>query len=270
MFRDGVIFSGPERHGPYLQAMSKVDPTLDAAHPRPERPLIAIGDLHGCADKLEAMLDAVAAELSRLGVADADLVTLGDYVDRGENSRGVIEALRKVQADFPGFLTCLMGNHESMMLDFLDRPEERGGRFLRYGGLQTLASFGVGGVTERSRADDLVRASEDLRAAMPDGTEDWLRTLSLWTQSGDVVCVHAGMDPVVPPAMQERRPMLWGHPFFYKAPRPDGLWVVHGHDVVDAPTIKERRVSCDTGAYFTSRLTAAVVLPEEPVRFLTV
>ncbi|QFU10095.1 Bis(5'-nucleosyl)-tetraphosphatase PrpE [asymmetrical] [Rhodobacteraceae bacterium THAF1] len=245
-----------------------IDETASA--PRPDRPLIAIGDLHGCSAKLNDMLDRVAAELLARDIEDADLVTLGDYVDRGEDSRAVIQTLMAFQETYPGLLTPLMGNHEKMLLDFLDRPEERGGRFLRHGGLQTLASFGVGGVIERARPEVLAAASEKLRQEMADGMEDWLRNLPLWKQSGDVICVHAAMDPVAPPELQESRPMLWGHPFFYKAPRPDGLWVVHGHDVVEEPRVHERRVSCDTGAYFSGRLTAAMIVPGEAVQFLTV
>ena len=237
---------------------------------QPDRPLFAIGDLHGCFNKLNPMLDAIAETLAAHGIQDADIVTLGDYVDRGEDSRGVLDGLIALEAGIPGLLTAIMGNHEAMLLDFLDRPEERGARFLRYGGLQTLASFGVGGVTERARPDAIVKASEELRAAMPDGMEDWVRALPLWKQFGNVVCVHAAMDPVVPPDLQERRSMLWGHPFFYKAARPDGLWVVHGHDVVEEPQVRQRRVSCDTGAYYSNRLTAAFIQPGQPVQFLTV
>ena len=238
--------------------------------PQPEAPFYAIGDLHGCAEHMNRMIDAIESDMIAQGRNDAAVIFLGDYVDRGEDSRGVLLRLFEAAQNKPDGLTCLMGNHEKMLLDFLDRPEERGNRWLRHGGLQTLASFGVGGVTERAAPDRLVQAARGLRASLPEGLEDWLRALPLWWRSGDVVCVHAAMDPAIPPEMQEDRDMLWGHQLFYRYARSDGLWIVHGHDVVEDPTVIDGRVACDTGAYFSGRLTGTAVFPGEEIRFLTV
>jgi len=237
--------------------------------PRPDRPVFAVGDLHGRSDLLDRALDRIAKELATLGHNDASIVFLGDYIDRGEDSRGVLEMLMEVDRTMPDVATCLMGNHEKMMIDFLDEPETRGSRFLSFGGLQTLASFGIGGLSDRARPEQMAKAAEALKDAMPDGMEAWLRALPLWWQSGDVVCVHAAMDPSIPPALQERREMLWGHPLFHRFARPDGLWVVHGHEVVDAPGVDDRRVATDTGAYFSNRLTTAAILPGAEIRFFT-
>ncbi|SFH49928.1 serine/threonine protein phosphatase 1 [Palleronia marisminoris] len=244
--------------------------TADTAFPRPETPFYAIGDLHGCLDHLDRMLEAIETDMTARGRDNTTLVLLGDYVDRGEDSRGVLLSLYQIARNLPDKVVCLMGNHEKMLLDFLDRPEERGPRFLRYGGLQTLASFRVSGVIERARPDQLVSAAERLRAALPEGLEDWLRALPLWWRSGDVVCVHAAMDPAIPPEAQQGRDMLWGHPLFSRYTRPDGLWVIHGHNVVEEGNVTGRRVACDTGAYHSGRLTAAAVHPGEEIRFLTV
>lgn len=238
--------------------------------PRPEGPLYAIGDLHGCAALMERVIEAIDRDMADQGYEAAQVVFLGDYVDRGEESRAVLEGLFGFARALPDHVTCLMGNHEKMMLDFLDRPEERGRRWLRYGGLQTLASFGVGGVTERSGPDALADCAARLREAMHEGLEDWLRALPLQWRSGDVVCVHAAMDPVVPPEMQQARDLLWGMPAFYQYERPDGIWTVHGHNVVDRANVHQRRIACDTGAYHSGRLSAAAIYPEEAVRFLTV
>lgn len=238
--------------------------------PQPKSPFYAIGDLHGCLDHLGRMLEAIEVDMMACDREDARIVFLGDYVDRGENSRGVLLALYQASRNLPEQIICLMGNHEKMLLDFLDRPEERGHRFLRHGGLQTLASYHVGSVTERARPEQLASAAERLRAALPEGLESWLRALPLWWRSGDVVCVHAAMDPSISPEMQEPRDMLWGNPFFYRHTRPDRLWVIHGHDVVEKACVVDRRVSCDTGAYHSSRLSAAAVYPNEAVRFLMV
>lgn len=244
--------------------------TVENQFPRPEIPFYAVGDLHGCAEHLNRMILAIEADMGARGREEIPVIFLGDYVDRGEDSRGVLLKLFEISQAYPDHVTCLMGNHEKMMLDFLDRPAERGARWLRYGGLQTLASFQVGGVTERAAPEQIVDAAERLRAAMPEGLEDWLRALPLWWRSGDVVCVHAAMDPAIPPEMQQPRDMVWGHALFYRYARPDGLWVVHGHDVVDEPSVAERRVATDTGAYYSGRLTAAAIFPDEEIRFLIV
>lgn len=115
----------------------------------------------------------------------------------------------------------------------------------------------------------LATAADRLRAAMVPGLHDWLRDLPLWHRSGDVACVHAAMDPSQPPEAQEARVMLWGFDAFHRHARRDGLWVVHGHNVVDEPSVHARKIATDTGAYFSNRLTAAAILPDEPVRFLT-
>lgn len=238
--------------------------------PSPMAPVYAVGDLHGCSEQLGRMLDAIETDMKARGREDAKIVFLGDYVDRGEDSRGVLQSLYQASHNTCDGFICLMGNHEKMLLDFLDHPEERGPRFLRHGGLQTLASYGVGGVTERARAEQLARAAEGLRAEMPHGMEDWLRGLPLWWRSGDVVCVHAAMDPSIPPEVQQAKDMLWGNPFFYRFARPDGLWIAHGHDVVEQGSVVDHRVACDTGAYHSGRLSAAAIYPNNAVRFLTV
>ena len=152
-----------------------------------------------------------------------------------------------------------MGNHERMMLEFLDDPAGRGARWLGNGGLQTLASFGIGGLGARPALEDMTKASEALAVALPDGMEAWLRALPLMWRSGNLVCVHAGMNPAKPPEAQEASTLLWGHPKFLSQPRRDGLWVVHGHTIVEAPEAQAGRIAVDTGAYHSGRLTAAAL-----------
>lgn len=231
-------------------------------------PIYAIGDLHGRSDLIAPMINMIDADRSRRGFPDAKIVFLGDYIDRGEKVSVTLGVLRALTEREDGDILCLLGNHERMLLDFLDTPEEAGPRWLRHGGLQTLASFRVGGVCTLSKGEDLVRASEALRAAMPVGLEDWLRGLPLTWRSGNVVCVHAAADPDLPIHVQSERTLLWGHKQFYAADRGDGVWIVHGHNVVSAPIARRGRVSVDTGAYFSGRLSAAVIYPDEPVDFL--
>ena len=182
-------------------------------------------------------------------------------MDRGERSAEVLNWLFSLQTELPDLITCLMGNHERMMLDFSMIRSGAGHRWLRNGGLQTLASYQIGGVHERSDAETLVDASHRLEEAMPDGLQDWLRGLPLVFQSGNVCVVHAAMDPHLRPEDQPRQVMLWGHNEFLSTPRDDGLWVVHGHTIFREPQIAPSRISIDTGAYHSGRLTVAAIGP---------
>lgn len=209
----------------------------------PDQPLFVIGDLHGRADLLDKLLDQ-----ARDG---EQIICVGDYVDRGENSADVLARLHET----PDIL-CLKGNHEDMLLAFLEDPENAGPRWLRYGGLQTLASFGVPGISERMRGGELTAARDEMVKRMGNAQIDWLQTMPLFYETGNVAIVHAGADPVCPIAQQSNTVLMWGHPEFRKTTRPDGIWVVHGHTIVDEPMVKNGRISVDTGAYATGRLTA--------------
>jgi serine/threonine protein phosphatase 1 len=215
----------------------------------PEQPLAVIGDVHGRDDLLGRLLAVVSAK-----APDAQVVLVGDLIDRGERSA---EVLRRVAGQ--GAWLCLKGNHEAMCLEFLDEPERYGPRWLFNGGLQTLASFGVGGVTERSRGEALRQARDRLRGAMGEALIGWLRERPLLWQSGNIVVVHAGADPERPVAGQDEQALLWGHPKFEEVPRQDGLWVVHGHTILPQPIVEAGRIGVDTGAYATGRLTAALI-----------
>ncbi|MBE0453078.1 metallophosphoesterase [Roseovarius autotrophicus] len=230
---------------------------------RPDQPFVAIGDVHGRADLLQTLDSLIQAQASGYPV-----VFLGDYVDRGEQSREVIQMLMEAAESGPGRVTCLMGNHERMMLDVLDEPGKYTARWLRNGGLQTLASFGVrlpqGGQNE---VDALLDMRDALAEAMGAAMIGWLRARPLIWQSGNVWAIHAGADPAQPMAAQAEDTLLWGHPGFRKRPRADGQWVIHGHTIVEAPHVAGGRIAIDTGAYATARLTAAIVRPDD-VSFL--
>lgn len=240
--------------------LSKLRPEarFDAAI-APDGPVYAVGDLHGRADLLDVLLPQIEAHAQANDFGTKTLVFLGDYVDRGEQSAEVLTKVRALQEATPDQVVALIGNHEAMMLKFLDDPVQQGRRWLRFGGLQTLASYGVGGVTERSSPEDLIEAAERLRGAQPPRENEWLRSLPSRWQSGNVAFVHAGADPHLPIADQSDGTLIWGHPEFEQVTRDDGVWVAHGHTVVDAPRAINGRISLDTGAYYTGRLTAGVV-----------
>ena len=215
--------------------------------PAPVVPFHAIGDVHGRLDLLSPLLRRIA----RRG-ADDPIVILGDMIDRGPDSAGVLRMLYHWRHQN---LVCLAGNHEAMMLGFLDDPVRNAAMWLRNGGIETLQSFGIAPpeLTARGAASDC--AHELAQALGP--LQDWLRGLPLRWSSGNVVAVHAALDPARPPGMQDEKTLLWGHPRCASTPRRDGLWVVHGHVVQDAPSAKEGRISLDTGAWHTGRLSAA-------------
>ena len=225
----------------------------------PDRPLYAVGDIHGNAQLVEPLLEQIDADAAARGYDAPQLVFLGDYVDRGDSSDLVLEHLRILTQSAPNSVICLMGNHEKMLLEFVDDPAGRGARWLANGGLQTLASYGVGGLSTNATLEDMADASDALLAALPEGMLDWLRALPQWHQSGNVVCVHGAMNPARPPEEQDERAMLWGHRDFTRIARTDGLWVVHGHTIVKEPLIEGGRVAVDTGAYHSGRLTAAAI-----------
>ncbi|MGS4944819.1 metallophosphoesterase [Meridianimarinicoccus sp. RP-17] len=231
--------------------------TFDA-QPEPDAKVLAVGDIHGRDDLLARLLDRIAAD-----DPGVPLVFLGDYVDRGEHSAAVLRRVAGLADQWSGPVIALMGNHERMMLDFIDTPEDSAGRWLRNGGLQTLASFSVGCITDQPTPDDARDAADRLRGAMGGDLIAWLGGLPLQHASGNVHFVHAAADPSLPMAAQEPRTLLWGHPAFAATPREDGQFVVHGHTVVDAPAVTAGRVAVDTGAWFTGRLTAARIAPGE-------
>lgn len=225
---------------------------------QPEHPFVAIGDVHGRADLL-LEIDRLISERC----PNWPVVFLGDYVDRGEDSREVLKLLMSVPADREPPVTCLMGNHERMVLDFLDNPARKAARWLRNGGLQTLASFGLAPPRGEGAGAD---AWEDLRDGLADAMgEDmiaWLQARPLTWHSGNVWAVHAAADPDIPMTEQTEFTLLWGHPEFTRRPRTDGQWVVHGHTIVQAPQVHEGRIAVDTGAYATGRLSAALISPD--------
>lgn len=225
--------------------------------PRPAPPVCVIGDLHGRLDLLDIMLDGIAAHAED---PTHRIIFAGDMIDRGPHSADILCRLSAMTAAAPERIICLMGNHERMMLDFLDDPIQHGPRWLANGGTETLASFGLspwsrkdsGGATPQLR-----QLADSLSTAMGDDLLRWLRALPLWWRDGNLAVTHAGADPAIAIEDQAEQSLLWGHPAFARRPRSDGIWIAHGHTVMPAPITEAGRIAVDTGAWRTHRLSAA-------------
>ncbi len=199
---------------------------------------------------------------------DTDIIMVGDYIDRGDESASVLAQVMAWEQAHES-LICLLGNHEQFMLSFLDNPTRKGRRWLRHGGLQTLASYGIGGFGEAASDAQLTQAAIDLRDAMPDGLTSWLRARPTHWQSGNLHVVHAAADPGRDMDEQDVNTLLWGHPDFAATPRTDGQWIAHGHTITDRPgSDGQGRIAVDTGAYATGRLTAALIAPDGTIEMV--
>lgn len=239
-----------------LPARQRQTPALVA--PAPDTPFVAIGDVHGRADLLRELDRIIEAHHPGWPV-----VTLGDYIDRGARSREVLELLMSASTGSDAPAICLMGNHERMLLDFLDDPAPNAAQWLNNGGLQCLTSFSVALPPHGAADPATLKALRDrLATAMGEDMIAWLRARPLSWRSGNVWAVHAGADPATAMSRQPPEVLLWGHPAFRHRPRRDGQWVVHGHRIVDAPGMCDGRIALDTGAYATGQLSAAAIAAE--------
>jgi len=227
----------------------------------------AIGDVHGRDDRLRELEGMLRADAARRSAARRLVVMLGDYVDRGPGSRAVLDHLCAPPP--PGFeRACLAGNHEQLMLAFLDDPGEAA-PWLANGGAATLASYGVAGAAalRAAPAAVLLRAREELRAALPAAHLAFLRGLGRMRREGDYLFVHAGIRPGVAPGDQVEDDLLWIRRPFLSSNSDHGCVVVHGHSIVEEPEIHPNRIAIDTGAYASGVLTA-LALDGERVEFL--
>lgn len=229
-------------------------------------PVAVIGDVHGRDDLLEALLAQLAARPDADGMR---VVCVGDMVDRGPDSAAVLRRLHQLETRPAPFasLTCLMGNHERMLLDFLEEPARAGLRWLQYGGAETLTSFGLS--PERmdrgiAAGDRLEALAQGLADALGPEVHAWLAARPLYWTEDTLWVTHAGADPHRSLDAQGAREFLWGGARFYDTPRRDGLWVAHGHTIVKSPVLEPSRIAVDTGAWRTGRLTAAVLAGPEP------
>lgn len=224
----------------------------------PGRRVYAIGDIHGCATQLANLHAKIAEDLEHRPIASALLLHVGDYVDRGIDTRGVIARLTD-GSPIPGTeMVNLMGNHENTMIDALNGERAAATDWLFTGGRPSLQSYGVDPDSPR----------ETWRQHVPDSHMTFLRELKLMHHEGEYVFVHAGVRPGVPLAQQARDDVLrMRQPFLYSETN-FGAVVVHGHSPVKAPVIRHNRIAIDTGAVFGGDMTC-LVLEGDRLGFLT-
>jgi len=219
--------------------------------------IYAIGDVHGRVDLLQSLEDRIRDDARSRAESRRVIVYLGDYVDRGYESRAVIDHL--LDGEIDGFeRVFLMGNHEEYMIRFLDDSSKARGWFAN-GGIETLMSYGVVAGGAGASDNDLARVQADFRAALPDRHKAFLSGLPSLHREGDYVFVHAGIRPGVEIEDQDIEDLHWIRSDFLEDKRDYGVVVVHGHTITENPIDRPNRIGVDTGAYASSRLTCAVL-----------
>lgn len=217
--------------------------------------LYVIGDIHGRSDLLDSIVDQINRDIETFGDRESVTITLGDYIDRGPDSRGVLDRLAR--NPFPTRYVALKGNHEALLEDFLRDPSVAE-QWRRFGGLETLYSYGV-------RTGDLMlgrgfdEAAHALRAAVPEEHRAFFASLKPFVNIGNYFFCHAGIRPDVPLDRQDIKDLLWIRDEFLNSKRDFGKMVVHGHSPNEWPEVRRNRINIDTGAFATGRLTCLVI-----------
>lgn len=219
-----------------------------------------IGDVHGRADLVTSLVRHLEEDAYKRGALPV-FSFLGDLVDRGPDSKGSVQRVLETLQNWPGSVLHL-GNHDEWFLDALDTDGEfeHVESWLVHGGIATVTSY-----TGKFELDSL-RA---IREGFPEHV-GLLKLARLYTVSGPFVAVHAGIDPTLPLNLQRKKHLTWIREPFLEYVDPDLRPVVHGHTIVGRlPVVTENRISIDTGAYHTGRLTClAVDHDRQAVRFI--
>ena len=220
----------------------------------------AIGDIHGHLTLLQAAHALIADDMAREGAAP--IIHVGDLVDRGPNSRGVIEYLMQGQQTGQDWVV-LKGNHDRMLDLFLRDPQAQDPGLKsalsylnpRLGGGATLASYGVHAPTDRP----LAGVHADGVAAVPQAHRDWLLSRPTQHRAGDCLFVHAGIRPGIAFADQIEDDLVWIREPFLSDTRDHGALIVHGHTALDAATHYGNRLNLDSGAAYGGPLSAVAI-----------
>lgn len=220
----------------------------------------AVGDIHGCVDLLADLHHQILEDADAAGSDRRVVVYLGDYVDRGPASARVTEVL--LADPLPGFeVRALKGNHEDMLLRFLD-GQPVGETWLSNGGTATLASYGIDApstLSSQGVTTGLEALRREFQEAIPATHLAFYRDLVLMHREGDYVFVHAGVRPGRSLAEQGEEDLMWIRQPFLVSEQDFGAVIVHGHSIDFAPQVRPNRIGIDTGAFATGRLTCLVL-----------
>ncbi|CAD7030778.1 serine/threonine protein phosphatase [Pseudorhizobium endolithicum] len=230
-------------------------PRAAASNARPPRPrlffqarpevLYAIGDIHGCYRLLRRMEEFVIADAAGIR-GEKWIVLLGDYIDRGPESAQVLEHLTSVTPQ--GFRRfCLAGNHEDMLLSFLDHPSVDH-RWLALGGRETLRSYGI------SLPGPTATMAEAL-SGVPNRHTEFVRTAPVLLSVPGFVFVHGGTRPDLPLHLQSDQDLMWRRPDPDADPEVSDYVTVHGHTPASRVEVTRTRINLDTGAFVSGRLS---------------
>lgn len=235
--------------------------TIHTPSAPPDTRLYAIGDIHGCVELLKRLLGKIAEDAAEHPTASKELIFLGDYIDRGLGSREVIDCLMR---DIPAGFTpvYLRGNHEDILLRIMEGDLGMMPGWLQYGGLATLASYGI--ASGRSKAEsnpEMIHA--ELQEKLPAAHLEFMQKTELSAMRGDYYFVHAGVRPGLSLELQTKEDMLWIRDAFLGSKNNFGKIIVHGHTISMEPEILPNRIGIDTGAYATGRLTCLVLAGTE-------
>lgn len=214
-----------------------------------------IGDIHGTADLLRTLLAGIGEDLERAARSRRVLICLGDYIDRGPDSRGVLDSLIAFARDPAVEAHFLRGNHEDRMEAFLIDPEVGPG-WCDYGGRETLGSFGLIPPARNASREVWAAVSAGLNQALSSEHRSFLAAQEHSLTLGDFFFAHAGAEPGVPLNRQDPQQLMWIRRRFTDHPDPFEKMIIHGHTPVSDVHADHRRIAVDTGAYATGVLSA--------------
>ena len=213
----------------------------------------AVGDVHGRLDLLLDLVGRIERDNARRPPARTYLIFLGDLVDRGPDSNGVVDHLLRRPPAF-AHNVFLKGNHEEFLLRVLAGEEDVVVDWLAYGGYECADSYGVSkGWTLNATPSEIVKR---LQAAVPEAHRTFLEGMADTFRFGDYLFVHAGIRPGVPVGEQSVKDLRWIREGFLESSADHGLIVVHGHTIVEEPEERANRIALDTGAYRSGVLTS--------------
>jgi serine/threonine protein phosphatase 1 len=227
-------------------------PRPPAALPPGQR-VYAIGDVHGRFDLLLDLIMRIAKDNAAREPTAVHVVMLGDLIDRGPQSREIIDFFLNGAPEFAQW-HFIMGNHEEMLLKLIDQPDSAlMPQFLRFGGRETFESYGA---PQRILDTPDLYTPDSLPFYVPEAHRAFMRRMEDGILVGDYFFTHAGIRPRVPIDDQEPQDLRWIRKGFLEDETDHGMIVVHGHTVLDEVEVRSNRIGIDTGAYATGRLTA--------------